>query len=107
MKVRRADFYASREARQHLRAAKHYRDAAHIAAKAGADNRVVRKIRELVTVNATAAVAAARRTKAMHTHADSEIGEVRFGPAGPKLASPASSPGEEARDGSAAACFAA
>jgi hypothetical protein len=103
--LRVADFYASRSARWHLRQARTYRRAAEIARDAGAPYLACRAIRAHMRNHALVAVAEARRTRALHMRPDSEIGIC--GPTGPQIASPASSPSEEARDGSAAACSAA
>jgi hypothetical protein len=72
--LRVADFYASRSARWHLRQACAYRRAAEIARAAGASHLVCRAIRAHMRNHELVAVAEARRTRALHTRPDSEIG---------------------------------
>jgi hypothetical protein len=76
MTLRLADFYASTGARRALRAARCYRNAADIAAAAGATPHAVRMIRAHMRNFALVAVAEARRTRELHTRIDSEIGPI-------------------------------
>jgi hypothetical protein len=75
MSLRCSDFFASRTARGELRAARYFRDAAAVAGRFGASAQAVRAVRAEMRNHALIAVAEARRTRVLHSRAESEIGE--------------------------------